>query len=105
MWPFARRRSTKSWTNALCSSSVVLMKKSGSAPTRPGSGRQFSSTISSTNSFAGSPRSSATRYTFDACSSVPVRKNVSSARCLWWRVRMSAAIVVYACPMCGVEFT
>ena len=47
----------------------------------------------------------ASRETFVACSSTPVRKNVSSPRCRWCRAKTSAATVVYACPMCGVEFT
>ena len=58
-----------------------------------------------TYSCGSSPCSAATRATFDACSSTPVRRNVSRPRCRWWRVKMSAATVVYACPMCGVEFT
>ena len=51
------------------------------------------------------PCSAATRATFAACSSTPVRKNVSSPRWRRCRTRMSAAIVVYAWPMCGVELT
>jgi hypothetical protein len=57
------------------------MKKSLDAPTRAGSGRQCSSTSRSTKVFGSMPASSADWTFFDAFSSVPVRKNVSSPRC------------------------
>lgn len=59
---------------------------------------------SSVNSFGDLPVFFAASAIFFPWSSVPVKKNTSSPLSLCHRARMSAAIVVYACPMCGMSF-
>ncbi len=44
-------------------------------------------------------------WMFSPCSSVPVRKNVSSPLSLWKRVTTSTRIVVYEWPRCGAALT
>jgi hypothetical protein len=80
------------------------MKKSTSAFISGASSRQGTE-MRSAYSCASSPCSCATRQTFVACSSTPVRKNVSAPRCRWWRTSMSPIVVVYAFPIVGVALT
>ena len=56
------------------------------------------SALRSASSWGSTPWARAASATGSPCSSVPVRKNVSSPRWRMWRASTSAAIVVYACP-------
>lgn len=58
----------------------------------------------SVNSFGDLPAFFAACAIFFPWSSVPVKKKTSSPWSLCHRARMSAAMVVYACPMCGMSF-
>ena len=58
---------------------------------------------SSVKSFGDLPAFSAACAIFFPWSSVPVRKNTSLPWSLCHRAMTSAAMVVYACPMCGMS--
>ncbi len=94
----------KRWTAAPCSGSDVRMKKSLEAFTFSPISLKCT-TLRSASSRGGMPSRSATSATGSPCSSVPVRKNVSSPRWRMWRASTSAAIVVYAWPRWGCAFT
>jgi hypothetical protein len=80
------------------------MKKSLEAPTRSAVRSNFGA-LRSASSCGVTPSRSAASSTGSPCSSVPVRKNTSSPRWRWWRARMSAAMIEYACPRCGSALT
>ena len=58
-------------------------------------------TTRSANSRGSTPAAAAVLTIFTPCSSVPVRKCVSSPLSRWYRATTSAATVVYTCPRCG----
>jgi hypothetical protein len=80
------------------------MKKSLDAPSAPIIAWKRCA-LRSANWSGVTPSRSAASATGSPCSSVPVRKNTSSPRWRMCRARMSAPIVVYACPRCGAAFT
>ena len=63
------------------------------------------SALRSASSAGVTPSRSAAWATGSPCSSVPVRKKTSSPRWRMCRARMSAPIVVYACPRWGAALT
>ncbi len=104
MCPLSWMRCITSCTARLCRGSDVRMKKSLVTLIR-GMSALKRSALRSASSLGVTPSRSAACATGSPCSSVPVRKNTSSPRWRMCRARMSAAIVVYACPRCGAALT
>ncbi len=91
MSPLACARRTISWAARTWSGSVVRMNRSG-AIASPASAARNSSTCSSTNALGVLPSSAARWAMLTECSSVPVRKRVSTPTIRYQRATASAPI-------------